>query len=138
MNFSRGAGLMKPPIPPTSPSRRPVTGSGSGFIVLGRSASLSSQIVADVREALFAKKLKPGDFLGTEKDLAARFSVSRIVARDALRTLQALGIADIRMGKGGGARVARGNPRLFADALAVQLAITGVSTAVTTDAKRKI
>ena len=27
----------------------------------GRSASLSSQIVADVRDALFAKKLKPGD-----------------------------------------------------------------------------
>ena len=53
----------------------------------GRSSSLSSQIVADVRDALFAKKLKPGDFLGTEKDLAARFGVSRIVARDALRTL---------------------------------------------------
>ena len=58
-----------------------------------------------MRDALFAKKLKPGDFLGTEKDLAARFGVSRIVARDALRTLQALGIADIKMGKGGGARV---------------------------------
>src|ERR1700742_3968089 len=83
----------------------------------GHSASLSAQIVGQVRDALFAKKLKPGDFLGTEKDLAARFGVSRIVARDALRTLQALGIADIKMGKGGGARVARGNPRLFAEAL---------------------
>src|SRR5437660_12083337 len=102
----------------------------------GRSASLSSQIVADVRDALFAKKLKPGDFLGTEKDLAARFGVSRIVARDALRTLQALGIADIRMGKGGGARVARGNPRLFAEALAVRLDLTGASTAEITDAQR--
>ena len=73
----------------------------------GHSASLSGQIVSNVRDALFAKKLKPGDFLGTEKDLAARFGVSRIVARDALRTLQALGIAEIKMGKGGGARVAR-------------------------------
>src|SRR3954452_10663433 len=104
----------------------------------GHSESLSSQIVAQVRDALFAKKLKPGDFLGTEKDLAARFSVSRIVARDALRTLQALGIADIRMGKGGGARVARGNPRLFAEALAVQLDLTGVSTAEIMDAQRAI
>src|SRR3954462_9308244 len=104
----------------------------------GHSASLSSQIVAQVRDALFAKKLKPGDFLGTEKDLAARFGVSRIVARDALRTLQALGIADIRMGKGGGARVARGNPRLFAEALAVQLDLTGVSTAEIMDAQRAI
>ena len=103
-----------------------------------RSASLSSQIVADVRDALFAKKLKPGDFLGTENELAARYGVSRIVARDALRTLEALGIAEIKMGKGGGARVARGNPRLFAEALAVQLDLTGVSAAEIMDAQRAI
>src|SRR6266567_5811381 len=108
------------------------------IFVAGRSVSLSAQIVTEVRDALFAKKLKPGDFLGTEKDLAARFGVSRIVARDALRTLQALGIADIRMGKGGGARVSRGNPRLFAEALAVQLDLTGVSAAEIMDAQRAI
>src|SRR5262247_1119996 len=111
---------------------------GTGFIVVGRSASLSSQIVADVREALFAKRLKPGDFLGTEKDLAGRHGVSRIVARDALRTLEALGIVEIRMGKGGGARIARGNPRLFAEALAVQLDLTGVSAAEILDAQRAV
>src|SRR5438128_9276445 len=96
------------------------------IFVGGRSPSLSSQIVADVRDALFLKKLTPGDFLGTENDLAARYGVSRIVARDALRTLEASGIVEIRMGKGGGARVARGNPRLFAEALAVQLDLDGV------------
>lgn len=104
----------------------------------GRSASLSSQIISDVRDALFAKKLKPGDVLGTENEIASRYGVSRIVARDALRTLQALGIAEIKMGKGGGARVARGNPRLFAEALAVQLDLTGVSAAEIMDAQRAI
>ena len=104
----------------------------------GRSGSLSAQIVAEVRDDLFARRLKPGEFLGTEKDLAARFGVSRIVARDALRTLEALGIAEIRMGKGGGARVARGNPRLFAEALAVQLDLTGVSAAEILDAQRAV
>src|ERR1700749_4402938 len=104
----------------------------------GRSASLSSQIIADVRDALFAKKLKPGDSIGTENEIAARYGVSRIVARDALRTLEALGIAEIKMGKGGGARVARGNPRLFAEALAVQLDLTGVSAAEIMDAQRAI
>ena len=54
----------------------------------GRSASLSSQIVADVRDALFAKKLTPGDSIGTENEIAQRYGVSRIVARDALRTLE--------------------------------------------------
>jgi GntR family transcriptional repressor for pyruvate dehydrogenase complex len=123
---------------PVTSLRPAPTGSASGYIVVGRSASLSSQIVADVREALFGKRLKPGDFLGTEKDLAARHGVSRIVARDALRTLEALGIVEIRMGKGGGARVARGNPRLFAEALAVQLDLTGVSAAEILDAQRAV
>jgi GntR family transcriptional repressor for pyruvate dehydrogenase complex len=89
----------------------------------GRSASLSSQIVADVRDALFGKKLKSGDFLGTENDLAGRYGVSRIVARDALRTLEALGIVEIRM---------------FAEALAVQLDLTGVGVAEIMDAQRAI
>jgi GntR family transcriptional repressor for pyruvate dehydrogenase complex len=104
----------------------------------GRSGSLSSQIVADMRDALFAKRLKPGDMLGTENEIAARYGVSRIVARDALRTLEAMGIAEIKMGKGGGARVARGNPKLFAEALAVQLDLTGVSPSEIMDAQRAI
>jgi GntR family transcriptional repressor for pyruvate dehydrogenase complex len=121
--------------------RQPVTMSGNltaRIMFAGRSSSLSAQIVADVRDALFAKTLKPGDFLGTEKELAAKFGTSRIVARDALRTLEALGIVEIRMGKGGGARIAHGNPRLFAEALAVQLDLTGVSVAEIMDAQRAI
>jgi GntR family transcriptional repressor for pyruvate dehydrogenase complex len=123
------------------PLQQPVRMSGNltaRIMFAGRSSSLSAQIVTDVRDALFGKKLKPGDFLGTEKDLAARFGVSRIVARDALRTLEALGIVEIRMGKGGGARIAQGNPRLFAEALAVQLDLTGVTATEIMDAQRAI
>jgi GntR family transcriptional repressor for pyruvate dehydrogenase complex len=103
-----------------------------------RIATMSTQIVARVRDALFAKELRPGDFLGTEKDLAARFEVSRIVARDALRTLEAQGVVEIKVGAGGGARIARGNARLFAEALAVQLDLAGVSVAEIMDAQRAI
>src|SRR5262245_32799048 len=108
------------------------------IFLAGRQASLSAQIVADTRHALIDRKLEPGDFFGTEKDIAARYGVSRIVARDALRSLEALGIVEIRMGKGGGARVAHGNPRLFAEALAVQLDLTGVTAAEIMDAQRAI
>jgi GntR family transcriptional repressor for pyruvate dehydrogenase complex len=121
--------------------REPVRISGdltARIMFAGRSSSLSAQIVAQVRDDLFARRLRPGDFLGTEKDLAARSGTSRIVARDALRTLEALGIVEIRMGKGGGARIAQGNPRLFAEALAVQLDLTGVSAAEIMDAQRAI
>jgi GntR family transcriptional regulator, transcriptional repressor for pyruvate dehydrogenase complex len=126
---------------PRTALQHPVTMSGdltARIMFAGRSSSMSAQMVAGVRDALFAKKLKPGDFLGTEKDLAARFGASRIVARDALRTLEALGIVEIRMGKGGGARIAQGNARLFAEALAVQLDLTGVSAAEIMDAQRAI
>jgi GntR family transcriptional repressor for pyruvate dehydrogenase complex len=84
-------------------------------------------IVAQVRAALFEQRHRPGDFLGTEKTLAARFGVSRIVARDALRSLEAMGVVEIRPGSGGGARISRGNPQLFAEALAVQLELSGIA-----------
>ncbi len=132
---------MSPPKQQPAPTAAQSQVSGdltARIMFAGRSSSLSAQVVAQVRDALFAKRLKPGDFLGTEKDLAARFKASRIVARDALRTLEALGIVEIRMGKGGGARIAHGNPRLFAEALAVQLDLTGVTPAEIMDAQRAI
>jgi len=98
-------------------------------------ATLSGQIVDEIRAALFEKRLRPGDFLGGEKDIAARSGVSRIVARDALRTLQALGIVEIRVGSGGGARVAQGDPRRFAEALAVQLELAGTDVTEILDAQ---
>lgn len=103
-----------------------------------RGATLSTRIVEDVRLALFEKRLAPGDFLGTEKDIAERAGVSRIVARDALRSLQAMGVVEIKVGAGGGARIARGNPRLFAEALAVQLSLAGTSVREMMDAQRAI
>lgn len=101
-------------------------------------STLSARIVDEVCRALFDKRLRPGDRLGTEKDIAQRASVSRIVARDALRTLQALGVVEIKVGAGGGARVAQGNPRLFSQALAVQLSLSGVSVAEMMDAQRAV
>jgi GntR family transcriptional regulator, transcriptional repressor for pyruvate dehydrogenase complex len=103
-----------------------------------RTATMSTQIVAQVRDALFAKELRPGDFLGTEMDLAERFRVSRIVARDALRTLEAQGVVEIKVGSGGGARIAQGNARLFAETLAVQFDLAGVSVGEIMDAQRAI
>jgi GntR family transcriptional repressor for pyruvate dehydrogenase complex len=64
--------------------------------------------------------------------------VSRIVARDALRTLEAQGIVEIKVGSGGGARIAQGNARLFAEALAVQLDLAGVSVPEIMEAQRAI
>ena len=92
-----------------------------------RPQSVSSRIVEQVRAALFRGELKPGDVLGSESDLARKFGVSRVPVRDAFKTLQALGIVEVKMGANGGARIAAGDPNRFADALAVQLKLVGIS-----------
>ncbi|MEQ9562365.1 MAG: FadR/GntR family transcriptional regulator [Woeseiaceae bacterium] len=92
-----------------------------------RGRTLSSQIVSHIRGALFSGELCPGDFLGSEADLSKQFGVSRMSVRDALRSLEAMGIVDIRMGSKGGATISEGSSDRFADALAIQLVLIGVS-----------
>jgi GntR family transcriptional repressor for pyruvate dehydrogenase complex len=92
-----------------------------------RPTSVSDRIVAQVRTALFRGELNPGDFLGSETDLAQKLGVSRVPVRDAFRTLQAMGIVEVRLGANGGAHIAAGDPSCFADALAVQFKLVGMS-----------
>ncbi|MEX2496879.1 MAG: FadR/GntR family transcriptional regulator [Woeseia sp.] len=92
-----------------------------------RGMTLSSQIVSQIRDAVFAGELKTDDVLGSEADLSKRFGVSRMSIRDALRSLEAMGIVEIRMGAKGGATIAAGSSDRFADALAIQLALIGVT-----------
>ena len=80
-----------------------------------------------MRAALFSGELKPGDLLGSETDLARRFGTSRVPIRDAFKILQAQGIVTVKAGSNGGTRIATGEPERFADALAVQLKLMGIS-----------
>ena len=100
-----------------------------------RDGTLSWRIIRQIRAALFAGELKTGERLGGEIELARRYGVSRMAIRDALRSLEAAGIVDIRVGAKGGAYIAQGNPERFADALAIQLKLIGVSTAEIFDAQ---
>ena len=92
-----------------------------------RAQSVSSQIVDRVRGGLFSGELKPGDFLGSENELAQQLGVSRVPVREAFKALQALGIVEVKVGAKGGARIAKGDPSLFADALAIQLKLVGIT-----------
>jgi len=75
---------------------------------------------------LFAGKLKPGSFLGTEVQLSEIFQTSRVPIREALSQLAALGVLTIRTGARGGATIAEGDPDKVATALAVQFMLTGI------------
>lgn len=92
-----------------------------------RAKSVSSRIIEQVWDALFRGELQSGDRLGSEVELAQKLGVSRVPVRDAFRTLEALGIIAIKVGAHGGAFIADGDPKRFADALAVQLKLVGIS-----------
>jgi GntR family transcriptional repressor for pyruvate dehydrogenase complex len=90
-----------------------------------RAISAANRVVAEVRESLLANRFEAGDFLGTEATLAEYFGIGRSPMRDALRSLEAVGIIEIRVGLGGGVYVAQGNPDMFAEVMAIQLILMG-------------
>ncbi len=100
--------------------------------------TLSWNIVSQIRAAVFSEELKAGQFLGSEAALSAQFGVSRMAARDALRTLEGLGIVEIRMGAKGGVWIAPGNPDRLADAFAIHMKLIGVTPGEVFDAQMAI
>jgi DNA-binding FadR family transcriptional regulator len=100
-----------------------------------KDGTLSAKIIHQVRSALFAGKLTPGQALGTEASLAEHFGVSRTAIRDSLRSLAASGVIDIKVGLKGGIFVAEGNAERLAETLAIQLKLIGIDTAEILDAQ---
>jgi GntR family transcriptional regulator, transcriptional repressor for pyruvate dehydrogenase complex len=66
-------------------------------------------IASQIRDLVAKGSLKPGDRLPAEKDLAAKFSVSRNTLREALRALEHSGMIELRKGPTGGAFVVPGS-----------------------------
>ena len=62
-------------------------------------------IAAQIRAELSAGRLKSGERLPPERDLAVRFGVSRNTLREALRSLENAGLLQLRKGATGGAYV---------------------------------
>ncbi len=91
-----------------------------------RGMRASEEIAGQILEVFFAG-MRPGDWLGTETELAARFGVSRITVRDAVRALEARGVLDVRVGARGGLRIAESDPDRFAEALTIQAHLMGAS-----------
>jgi DNA-binding FadR family transcriptional regulator len=71
-----------------------------------RSIRSSDDIVAQIRDAVLAERLKAGDRLPNERDLCGTFGVSRSTLREGLRTLETLGVIEIKPGSAGGIFVA--------------------------------
>jgi len=61
---------------------------------------LYEEIVEQIKQLITDGRLKPGDRLLAERELADQFQVSRASVREAIRTLEMLGVIDIRPGEG--------------------------------------
>lgn len=73
-----------------------------------RQAKLSSQVAEQIQQLILSRDLKPGDRLPTERELGENFKVSRTVIREAIRTLEALGLVASQTGSGTYVRVMQG------------------------------
>lgn len=63
---------------------------------------ISTIIIRQIRSAILQGRLKPGQALPHEKELIAQFGVSKHTLREALRTLEGMGLITIKRGAGGG------------------------------------
>ena len=65
-----------------------------------RRGSLVEEIIDAFKRDIIAARLKPGQRVPSEFELANRFLVSRGAVREAMKTLQAIGVVTIRRGDG--------------------------------------
>ncbi len=78
------------------------------------------RVVAYVRQAMLSQRLRPGDRLLPERELAAALGGSRPVIREALRGLAQLGLIETRQGSGSVIR--RPSPEMLRDVFTFTLA----------------
>ncbi len=71
---------------------------------------LSKEVEKQLRKSINAGVYKPGDKLPSERELVDQFQVSRVTVRDALKSLQVLGLISVRRGVHAGAYVSEPNP----------------------------
>jgi DNA-binding FadR family transcriptional regulator len=70
---------------------------------------VADQIEKTIKEKILRGKFHAGDKLPTEKEMASQFGVSIVTLREALRSLQVIGLIEKRKGHGGGIFVSQIN-----------------------------
>jgi GntR family transcriptional regulator, transcriptional repressor for pyruvate dehydrogenase complex len=76
------------------------------FQATQKTSKISDQIIHQIRDAILSGKLKPGERLASEKELADQFTVSKATMREAMRVLEVMGLIEIRKGISGGIFIA--------------------------------
>ena len=95
---------------------------------------LAEQVVIQVRDMIRQGKLRPGDRLPSERELAKRLGISRASLRPGLRFLAAMGVLTSRHGSG--TYIADGPPALDSEPLRMLAALHGFTQDEMFEARR--
>lgn len=82
-----------------------------------RQGRISDNIVAQIKNAIFSGMYKSGDKLPSEAELKSLFNVSRVPLREALRSMEEMGLITIKAGVSGGAFVAQMGTKSVSDSM---------------------
>ncbi|MBW2028172.1 MAG: FadR family transcriptional regulator [Deltaproteobacteria bacterium] len=93
------------------------------------------EISEQIKKAILAKRLKPGERLPSERSLAEQFQVGRLTVREALRTLETQGFIRIRKGSGGGAFIGNTDPEMLPSIIMDNLLLDGLTSEQMTEAR---
>ncbi|MDR1044406.1 MAG: FadR family transcriptional regulator [Candidatus Adiutrix sp.] len=75
---------------------------GKLFKPAAKKDKIPTVIIRQIRSAIMQGKIRPGQALANEKELIEQFGVSKHTLREALRTLEGMGLITIKRGAGGG------------------------------------
>ena len=84
-------------------------------------------VLEQLREAILSGRIRPGERLPNERQLCETFGVGRPTLREALRSLEAVGMIEVRPGKGGGSYAVTPSESTLGDALASLVSLRGAS-----------
>ena len=85
-------------------------------------------IAQEIQRAILAGRLNAGEHLPSERALARQFQVGRLTIREALRTLEARGLIQIKHGLGGGSHIGVPDPTVLPTMIVDNLEIEGLTS----------
>ncbi|MBE2317632.1 FadR family transcriptional regulator [Solirubrobacter sp. CPCC 204708] len=92
-----------------------------------RASRSFDDVVEQLREAIYSGRIRPGQRLPVERQLSEELGVGRPTLREALRALEAVGLIEVRPGKGGGSYAAAPPASTVGEALAAVVNLRGAS-----------
>jgi len=97
------------------------------------------EIIANkVRDQIRDGKLRTGDKLPPEREMAQQLGTSRNALREALRSLEHAGLISLHKGARGGAFITDGNPSAVAQSMEDLMHLGGINLANVTEARLSI